>query len=322
MQKQLWLCFSSSQDGYELKMLWWIIVDDEIKIRINVAKENVLHFKHVNKVYVVFGLKRSGHHGIIEWMRQNLSDDTIFYNNLYDLGMHPHYFCSDITWKGIRQPCFNIEKDTFVRKTNLPDTFDKPPENIIISFEDKLIEDYNEQDIETMVKTVTDSYDHLIISVMSRDPFNTYASKEIGNKTKARTLMNLSHQEFCDSWKIYAEQVLNKSLFEKGVGVDYNAWILDKNNYRKKKAEELLLDSFNIDSPTLVGLNSSYDNNKREVSYYAQDKNKFLERYKTLSRDSFNGLVRDKNLLLLSVKLYGKEFVQQILRFFKKKNGW
>ncbi|HHP7231296.1 MAG TPA: hypothetical protein ACFCUY_10620 [Xenococcaceae cyanobacterium] len=180
----------------------------------------------------VIGLRRSGNHGIITWIRRhyderiwhlnNISPQKNPYRNLYE-----HYPKEEL--KPEAQGIFTKKKCLIYNYENYT------LESITNSLLEKKHDLY-------LGKSQT-RYDLLIL----RDPYNTFASILKGQRNKNNfTYLNTypkNHKSIAELWLDYAKEFLGETnyLKYKRVMVSYNHWIIDQ-NYRRNISKKLDLD--------------------------------------------------------------------------------
>lgn len=180
----------------------------------------------------IVGLKRSGNHGIITWIRRHynervwhlndVSPNRNPYRNLYE-----HYSKKDL--KQEAQGSFSQKECLIYNHENYT----------LESLTNSLLE--KKHDL-YLGKSHT-RYDLLIL----RDPYNTFASILKGqindnNFSYVHTLPQ-NHKSITQLWLDYAKEFLGETNYLKynRVMVNYNQWISDQ-NYRKNISKKLGLD--------------------------------------------------------------------------------
>jgi hypothetical protein len=217
----------------------------------------------------ISALRRSGHHGVIKWILEQIPGNYVFLNNcLIYRDIKCRDAIQDIMFKG--------------KQEKWPQDINNPFRILIKGKKDYKFLIYNLEDEFTDL-----SFDFLdnigfekkIKLLVLRDPFNNFASRYL-HKTTSRynkSLKNLMPwKEVQSLWKDHAQAFLSGNF----VNVSYNKWFVDR-DYRKGISSELGL-CFNDDGLSQVpiwGDGSSVDGMK--FNGCAQQMN-VLNRYQLL----------------------------------------
>jgi len=84
-----------------------------------------MKYDYIDKIYVVFGLKKSGHHGVIEWIRRSMNSTVVFYNNIKPIADNFHDSCLNYMVDNEKfTPCITlawqkIKKEGYTEKQKL-----------------------------------------------------------------------------------------------------------------------------------------------------------------------------------------------------------
>ncbi|MEO0349324.1 MAG: hypothetical protein AAF282_04655 [Cyanobacteria bacterium P01_A01_bin.15] len=243
--------------------------------------------KIVNQKEIRFiGLRRSGNHAILHWMRSqetgakflnNVSVETSPFR-LYHLHF-PHKGFRDEAWgKFEPKTCF------------------------IYSYEDHslgaIANSVNEKKHNLYIGKTKARYDVLVI----RDPFNLLASRlrkgYLDVKTEGMSLIEM--------WIQHAKEYLGETTYltHKKVVINYNLWFLDS-HYRQTIATALDINfsDSGMDYVSSYGGGSSFD--EQGLSGNARTMN-VTSRWQLFSKDErFLSLIRNKELLHYSDKVFG-----------------
>lgn len=248
-----------------------------------------------DKLYVIFAVKRSGHHGIANWMCQQSSDGVLYWD-----------FC-DVRKNDIfvvnkkRLKVYNNGGEERVKFVSF-EGFGSEGINIL-SLSD--VKRYNFKELKT-VKEASQVY----YVIINRDPYNFIAS--CLNRCRINPSKRCSTYDgvrgLIDGWKELLKESLGETSVLKGYNtydINFNKWFSDI-RYRKHLCEYLDM-SFTDDGLNDVLLNgggSSFD--KLKFNGQAQQMN-VLERYKEWENDKlFVDLVNDNELRRLATEYFGK----------------
>lgn len=231
-----------------------------------------LRRKKDKRIFRVLSIRRSGQHGIINWLQHQLPGSTCFYNNAF--------------------PNQNVYKSSNNKESKI-----RPLENefnIIFNIENVDLENINVSGIGKS----TAFHDLLII----RDPFNCFASYLNANwpwdtffkdQSEYRTYIK-------NRWKEHAKEALSETNYlENKIAINFNSWALDT-GYRKGISKRLgfKFTDNGFDHKPHYGLGSSFGNNP----------NDYFNRWKSSMNDKrfleiFKG---EKELQMLSDALFGE----------------
>jgi len=235
----------------------------------------------------VVGLRRSGNHGIINWIKKQHSGEVWHLNNIPTDG-HPYRFLySHYPKEHLRREA----KGNFVNKDCL-----------IYSCEDYPLEKIVGSRLETkhdlyLGKTL-ERYDLLIL----RDPFNLFASRIKKNyldvKDDARTI--------ADIWISYAREYLGETDYLKNrkINVNYNRWATEV-DYRKQIASQLKVEfsDAGVNEVKTEGGGSSFDGTNFSGQAIQMD---VLNRWKSCSNDpSYKRLFKNREVIEYSERIFG-----------------
>lgn len=172
----------------------------------------------------IYGLRRSGNHGIIRWLLGHMTDNFIFLNNV-KLNINP-----------FRSRYYDF-KESYLWREVLGDFTDK--KCLVYSYEDHDLSRINHKFINKWKALHTglskEVYDILIL----RDPFNMYASRMKGYQEHDFMTVK-SKKNVLELWLDYAKEYLGETsyLVNKKIVINYNRWFVDK-KYRESIANLL-----------------------------------------------------------------------------------
>ena len=180
----------------------------------------------------VVGLKRSGNHGIITWIRRHYNEGVWHLNDVSPLKNPYRHLCEHYPKEALKQEA----KGIFSKK-----------ECLIYNYENYTLESITNSIFEKKhnlyLGTSHTRYDLLIL----RDPYNTFASILKGQiNTNNFTYLHThpkNQKSIAELWLDYAKEFLGKTNYLKHnrVMVSYNQWVSDK-DYRKNISQKLGLD--------------------------------------------------------------------------------
>lgn len=228
------------------------------------------------KIILVFATKRSGHHAVINWIGENMSEPVVFYNNP-DTSKFIH---------GKLMLRSNLSKNDPLNKRKYGKN---KPKFKIYNFENCSLK---KQKRFLKSKLVKDHYGSVIVI---RDIYNTLASAMKKNKDGNFDLIKKMWIEQC-------REILGETNYVDGkIFVNYNKWFCDR-KYRIKKAREIGFKNKDkaMDEIDPHGRGSSFD--KTKINARQLD---VLNRYKNfLDSNKFNSLLTEE-LHLLNEKVFG-----------------
>jgi hypothetical protein len=229
-----------------------------------------------NYDFYIYGLKRGGHHAIINWILQHY-ESSIYYNNCM-FENNNFYFAnnSEVFKKGNEPYCIKV-----------------------LSFEDR--PNIDESSIEIVSKKNKPKKNIIIL----RDAYNNYASrfekKIYPHKKKWNEIWH--NYDDVEIWKKYAKEFIGETNYLNAIKINYNSWFKDI-EYRKKISKNF--GNFTDKGFLQVldfGAGSSFDyqnfdNNAQEM--------KVLERWKKFFNDKhyYEKIIQDKELEELNKKIF------------------
>lgn len=226
--------------------------------------------------FVVFGLRRTGNHAIINWIC-NQSIPSAHYNNC------------------VHDPFGNIQT-SFTKKFYLEDGICDNSNRKLDSFK-SVVFNFENQSIKEVtfgLKLLRLNMEKVRYIVIVRDPFNLFASRMRGSNGGGR---------FVDIWKSHVQACMGNPDI---IGINFNKWFSEK-IYREKLAKRLGLEFTDegVDQVFWFGA-SSFD--AKNFDGQAQ-KMKVLERWKEKPRspelkEQYTRIVSDPSVRELSKKYF------------------
>ncbi|MEQ8465416.1 hypothetical protein [Coleofasciculus sp. E1-EBD-02] len=201
-----------------LKRIMGYRVEDTIRhLSNNVSPSEIVNQKEIR----VVGLKRSGNHAIINWIRKQHHGE-VWHLNKIPVKRNPYRFLYE-----------HYPKETL--KQEAKGNFTKK-DCLIYSYEDHALEQITDKEFdkksELYLGESAIKYDVIIL----RDPFNMLASRfkkgYMKVKCPDRTLVEL--------WISYAQELLEETQLLKNnkIVINYNQWFIDV-DYRQQLAKQL-----------------------------------------------------------------------------------
>lgn len=171
------------------------------------------------KIYFLFGCKRSGNHAIINWLYKMIPN-YVHLNN-----MNPNLFTSEnykvnLTTKPLQW--------NYIDRRWIPIT---TKNTLLVSFEDQ---DFKKTSV-FINKFCQDLDYEPIIIILLRSPANNLASAyQVFNKN-TNVLA-----KYVNLWQVYAQEYLNSTIFPNKVNLFYDKWFVNI-EYRRELAHKLSL---------------------------------------------------------------------------------
>lgn len=249
----------------------------------------------------VIGLRRTGNHGIMNWIKYQYNDNhqrnRIFHLNNIEALKNPY------------RERYKWDKQDFWRQEALGNFTDKSC--LMCSYEDYSLEQIIDSNFERKHDLYFGKskirYDVLII----RDIFNFIASRLKRNYLTVKT----ANQTFVSLWIEYAKEFLGEThyLQNNKICINYNQWFSDI-NYRKHIASLLELKFTDAGLNVIKGGGSSF--NIREFDGKANQMN-ILKRWEYFKgNQDFINLINNQELLEYSEKIFG--FIPGTEQFYQK----
>ena len=243
----------------------------------------------------VVGLRRSGNHGIITWIKRHYNNDVWHLNNVSPQTnpyrhLYQHY---------PREKLKKEAKGIFSKK-----------ECLIYNYESYTLESITNSTVEKnhdlyLGKSQT-KYDLLIL----RDPYNMFASIRKGQIKKKKDFLYLNthpnnQKSIPELWLDYAKEFLGETnyLKQNRVMVNYNQWVSDQ-DYRRKISEKLGLEfcdaGFNVVKN--YGGGSSFNGTEFESQASKMD---VLNRWQGFIDDDKYRTMFNQEIIEYSQKIFG-----------------
>ncbi len=288
----------------------WHIIEDSYRSSLPSTKQQTT----VNdKEIRVVGLRRSGNHAIINWIRAQAPKNTTFINHTRIKG-NPYrdvyedqlFLQQNPTLKGWR--CDDIEWWKREAKGDF-------------SHKDCLIYSYEDQEIERVVHPAFEKRHNFYLGksakrydvIIMRDPFNLFASRLKGNKPRVNArnfdLMSVYSRtrNLAELWVTYAQECLGETNFlpNNKIFLGYNQWFTDI-EYRKSIANQLNIEFSDAGFDEVVtagGIGSSFDGTSFNSNADQMD---VLNRWQSFAEDpSYLDLFKTPELIEYSCRLFG-----------------
>ncbi len=234
--------------------------------------------KNETKCFLVFGLRRTGNHAIINWICRQMTPSA-HYNNC------------------VIEPIGNIRLDPLKKFYEKDKVLKKEPKGRSLSYYKLVVYNFENQlvkDVSFGVKLLKIRTENIKYIVITRDPYNLFASRLRSSREGHR---------FIDVWKSHVHLCMeNKDI----IGINFNKWFSEK-NYRIELAEKLGLKF------TDKGINdvfwfgaSSFDGNKFDGKAQNME---VLERWKNVIGSSvlekkYKQIVNDPSIRKLSEEFF------------------
>jgi len=224
----------------------------------------------------IYGLKRGGHHAIINWILKHYKS-SIYYNN-----------------------CIFEKNDFYVANNNeIFKTGSHPYCVKVLSFEDR--PNIDESSMEIISKNDKPKKNIIIL----RDAYNNYASRFEKKIYPHKKKWNEIWHNYDDTeiWKKYAKEFVGETNYLNAIKINYNFWFKDI-EYRKQISKNF--GEFTDEGFLQVldfGAGSSFDYQK--FNNNAQEM-KVLERWKKFFYDKHycEKIIKDKELEELNKKIF------------------
>lgn len=266
----------------------------------------------VNKKEVrVIGLRRSGNHAIINWIRQQIQGSVVFINHVRPLeNPYRNQYENQLTIRNNPSSPYWKDRDINWWKQEKAGKF---------SLKDGLIYSYEDQELEKVAHLSFERKHDLYLGkseerfdvIVIRDPFNLFASRlqtkprEDGRNFNMLQVYSRSYS-LPELWIAYAKECLNETNFLQNnkLFINYNQWFLDY-DYRQQIANQLRLKFSDLGRNDIsgAGRGSSFDGVKYAGNVAQMD---VLNRWKWFVDHSlYRDLLKTENLLHYSDKLFG-----------------
>jgi len=222
------------------------------KISLDILKEKA------KNIYIVNGMRRSGNHLFLGYLISGLGKKVYFLNNIKTWSLDVKSF----DYKNSESYLFNDEIHKNIQ--GIHNIFDDKDVTLIISLEDKKF-----NVMERFEKRLETKNNEITKIIVIRDILNNFASR----------IVKSNHNKLVDNQTVEYWKDLYSHMNDKDTIIfNYNKFILNKNNYRKKLNEELGLKK-PIIAVSTAAQGSSFNPGSTEI----QNTNKYLTRYKKVT---------------------------------------
>ena len=254
-----------------------------------------MKYKNIDTIYMVMAIKRTGHHGIIDWLRFSYKPNTVFYNDCI-FGESPHDSAYNywIDYNYFMKPSKDVKLDV-----------NKNINCLVCNYEDFDLENFSVDKAMKIVNSITENYKRLFFITVNRDPFN--------HQSSIYTFTNGERETDVKEWKKYAKEHLGITNYvPNAIHIDYSLWMENKEEkeklYKEIGGTAPYKDIYPRISPH--GCGSSFNPkqyNARIITMGA------LERWKEVDYKLIKSLLEDEELVDLARKLYGDKFIDKII---------
>lgn len=244
----------------------------------------------------IVGLRRTGNHAIINWLKPQPQGKIRHINNL-KVGVNPYRY----KYERLRDyyPQYEWSKEDY-KKEAQGDLV--PKELLIYSYEDyelkKVFNNYFESKHDLYLGKSANRYDLLIL----RDPFNLFASRLKKNYIEVQNPQG----NMVDLWLEYAKEYLGETNYLKHnkICLNYNFWVKDI-DYRKQISAQLNLDfsDAGINKVSGCGDGSSFEGRSLNGQASKMDVNNRWQHF--LEDENYLKLVNNEELLSYSERIFG-----------------
>ena len=265
-----------------------------------------MKFKKAKNVYIFYATKRSGHHGIIDWIRFSYRGDTLFMNDPVIYG-NPFDTCKKyhlndrIYPKTVPKSSLDAEWNALAKspEKDLPDSF----ESVFFNYENFNFKNYDARKIKEVLRGCFEEFTNVYEIIVLRDYYNTQASEYKNNKTINYTSKTV--------WNELAKRFSEDNRF---IPINYNKWCLDS-FYRQYLASELDLPNpaEKNERVSTHGGGSSFNNGLRNINEVGNT----LKRYETVPREEMEEVLKDEDMQRVNESIFGEDFVEEIRRWVK-----
>lgn len=285
------------------------------------VEDRIRHFQQTesaskfinNKEIRVIGLRRSGNHAIMNWVRKQHSGEVFFINNA-PINVNP--------FRNVYEDQVRKSKDPNISgwRTNNLERWRREAKGKF-AIKDCLLYSYEDQALKRLSSRHFEKKHNLYLGkskvrydlIIVRDPYNLFASRLRANRrdNKAAEFTDFMkvksrHISLPQLWIDYAKEYLCETnyLHNIKIPVNYNQWVFDV-EYRRQIAEKLGIDftDSGFNDVMTNGGGSSFDG--VDLQGKASEMS-VLERWKSFYKDpDFRALVRNEKLIEYSLKIFG-----------------
>ncbi|MDB9527394.1 hypothetical protein PN498_15450 [Oscillatoria sp. CS-180] len=285
-------------------------IEDELKLYKVINEEALITNQ---KEIRVVGLRRSGNHAIMNWLRKQHAGEVFYINNAC-IKVNPFRQVYKEQVRKRQDPSIGGWRTDNIERWRREAKGDFVPKDCLIySYEDQPITAFSDRTFERRHDLYFGRSKVRYDLIIMRDPFNLFASRLRANergqtvddqmdfmKVKSRSL------SLPQLWQDYAQEYLNETNYLQNikVPVNYNRWVLDR-DYRSQIAEKLAMDFTDAGFNDVMtnGGGSSFDgvnlNGKASEMLV-------LERWRKFSTDErFKAMISYPKIRESSTKIFG-----------------
>lgn len=258
------------------------------------TKPKFSKIESADNLFIIYAKQRSGHHGILDWIRFKFSESYHF--NDPDLG------------DNVVDTCTKFWSNNVLYENKEKDLSGKNLKNVFINYENYFFDKNSEEhEINLIKKSFINRPKNIYRILILRDYFNNLAS-----------CLNNPHQTyiFREMWLNHAREFVGETNF-----IDSPLYIINFNDWAKLNWYRLTLSdqfdfSFKFDSPnndflktSQHGGGSSFDGMTKQNSPLNMN---LLNRYKTLNKEQINSIFKDAEVMLYMNKIFNKNLISDI----------
>jgi hypothetical protein len=254
--------------------------------RLVFRRNTLLEIVNQTEIRIV-GLKRTGNHAVINWMRKQQTGEIWHLNNI-KVGQNPYRLL------------YRHYPKEHLRREAIADFVKK--DCLIYSYEDyslqQVVDRRFEEKHDYYLGRSQKRYDVLLL----RDPFNLMASRF----KKGYLQVKDSNTNLIDLWISYAKEYLGetKYLNQNKVSINYNQWFTDI-DYRKQLAAKLELEFSDAGINEVKGQGDGSSFNGREFDGSASQMDVLARWTAFADHPEYRKLLNNQELLYYSEKIFG-----------------
>ncbi|MEM1169856.1 MAG: hypothetical protein AAGJ08_12450 [Cyanobacteria bacterium P01_H01_bin.35] len=248
----------------------------------------------------VAGMKRTGNHAIINWVKSQHTGEVGFINNVSANENPYRYKCENLQdhfpkHKWAIEHNHQQAKGNFIKRDCLIYSYQDFPL-------DKIASDKFEQNHDLYLGKSAIRYDLLIL----RDPFNLLASRlKTSSKVSHFLSVNSQNKTMVDLWLDYGKEYLGQTNYLKHnkICINYNQWFADI-EYRRQIADKLQMEfsDAGIDQVNSFGGGSSFEGKQFDGKASSMD---VLNRWQKVSDNPKYKQFFNQEVLQYSEKIFG-----------------
>ncbi|OZH53967.1 hypothetical protein AFK68_14040 [Hydrocoleum sp. CS-953] len=268
-------------------------------IRILTQKDKLSEIVNQKEIRVT-GMKRTGNHAIMNWVKSQHTGEVGFLNNVA-ANENPYRYKYENLQDNFPEHKWAIEhnrqqaKGYFIKRDCLIYSYEDFPL-------DQIASDKFEGNHDIYLGKSAIRYDLLIL----RDPFNLLASRlKTSSKVSYFLSVNSQNKTMIDLWLDYAKEYLGETNYLKHnkICINYNQWFADI-DYRRQIADKLQMEfsDLGIDKVTGFGGGSSFEGKQFDGKGTSMD---VLNRWQKVSDNPQYKQFFDREVLEYSEKIFG-----------------